>query len=65
MSGFILSNRHVTHIFHGHGITTSNDTEDDGCYGTPTMLMWWDAVWVGVISGSVPDMTTAEALIAS
>jgi hypothetical protein len=44
---------------------TPDDTEDDGCYGTPTVLVWRDAVQVGAVSGSVPCVTAAETLIAS
>ena len=43
---------------------TSNHTEYDGHYGVPATLMWWNAVWVGAVGGSVSTMTTAKAFIA-
>ena len=65
LSGFVLSDGHVTQVAYGGSIMTSNDAKDDGCYGMPAALVQWDTVQIGAVSGLVTYMTTSEAFVAS
>ena len=44
---------------------TLNEAKNDGCYGAPAVFVQWDAVQVGTVSGSVANVITAEALVAT
>jgi hypothetical protein len=63
-SGFIVRSGCITHIANRGSIATSNDTKDDGCYGTPAALVLRDTVRSSAIGGSMSDMTTAKVLVA-
>jgi len=63
--GLITRSRCVAHVADGCRVSTTDDTEYDGGYGTPAAFVLRKAIGSWAFGGTMSYLATAEALVAA